>query len=72
MLAGMAAGVYRSADDAIAAVRSDARVVEPDIDVVALYDTLFEDIYRHLYGALRPMHHRLFELFLSSHEVGAA
>jgi xylulokinase len=72
MLAGMAAGVYRSADDAIAAVRSDARVVEPDIDVVALYDTLFEDIYRHLYGALRPMHHRLFDLFLSSHEVGAA
>jgi xylulokinase len=71
MLAGMAAGVYRSADDAIAAVRSDARVIEPDSDVVALYDTLFEDIYRHLYAALRPMHHRLFDLFMSSNEGGA-
>jgi hypothetical protein len=47
-------------------------VVEPDADVVALYDTLFEDVYRHLYGALRPMHHRLFDLFISSSEDGAA
>ncbi len=72
MLAGMASGVYRSADDAIASIQSAARVVEPDPDVVALYDTLFEDIYRHLYGALRPMHHRLFDLFISSNEGGAA
>jgi xylulokinase len=72
MLAGIAAGVYGSADDAIVCVRSAARIVEPDTEVVALYDTLFEDIYRNLYGALQPMHHRLFDLFISQHEDGAA
>jgi xylulokinase len=71
MLAGIAAGVYGSADDAIACVRSAANIVEPDAEVVALYDTLFEEIYRHLYGALQPMHHRLFDLFISQYEDGA-
>jgi xylulokinase len=65
MLGGMAAGVYASTEEAIAAVRRDDEVIEPDTDVVALYDTIFEDVYRHLYEALRPMHHRLFDLFVA-------
>ena len=71
MLAGMAAGVYGSADDAIAAVEHKSRLVEPDTSAVVLYDTLFEDVYRHLYDALRPMNHRLFDLFFSSGQDGA-
>jgi xylulokinase len=63
MLGGMAAGVYRSSDEAIAAIVVDAEAIDPFPDVVALYDTLFNDVYRHLYEALRPMHHRLFDLF---------
>ena len=66
MLAGMAAGVYRSADDAIASVHYQSRTFEPDPDAVTLYDILFTDIYRNLYEALRPMHHRLFDLFMES------
>lgn len=65
MLAGMAAGVYASADDAIAVVARHSTLVEPDASAVELYDTLFQDVYRHLYHALRPLHHRLFDLFLA-------
>jgi len=68
MLAGMAAGVFKSADDAIASVRYQASHFEPDAGAVELYDTLFTDVYRHLYDALRPMHHRLFDLFITSEE----
>lgn len=68
MLAGMAAGVYSSADDAIGQVHYDMSTLEPDQDVVALYDTLFEDVYRHLYKALRPMHHAIFDMFMSGSE----
>lgn len=69
MLAGMAAGVYKSADDAIAHVRYQSKLVEPRQADVPLYDTLFEDIYRHIYDALRPLHHRLFNMFISSDDV---
>lgn len=64
MLAGMAAGIYASADDAIALVRHQSKQIEPDATMVPLYDTLFMDVYQHLYDALRPMNHRLFDLFI--------
>ncbi len=68
MLAGMAAGVYSSADDAIAQVSYDATIVEPDSSVVALYDAMFNDVYRHIYHALRPMHHAIFDMFIDNEE----
>ena len=70
MLAGMAAGIYRSADEAISSVQRPSHLVEPDPGVVPMYDTLYDDIYRHLYDALRPLHHRLFDLFISTREGG--
>ena len=70
MLGGMAAEVYASAVEAADAVRFGATVVEPaDPHVVALYDTLYEDAYRHLYEALAPMNHRAFDLFTDSREA---
>ena len=68
MLAGMAAGIYASAEDAIASVRYRSNRVSPDPDAVGRYDTLFTDVYQHLYGALQPLHHRLFDLFMMSGE----
>ena len=70
MLAGIAAGIYRSADEAISSVQRPSHLVEPDPGVVPMYDTLYDDIYRHLYDALRPLHHRLFDLFISTGEGG--
>jgi xylulokinase len=63
MLAGIAAGVYTSADDAIATVTHDSQLVEPDEQDVALYDTMYRDVYREIYQALRPLHHRLHDMF---------
>ena len=72
MLAGMAAGIYQSADEAIDTVQCGSHAVEPDSRVVPIYKTLYDDIYRHLYGALQPLHHRLFEMFKSTGEGGDA
>jgi xylulokinase len=65
MLAGMAAGVYSSADDAIAQIQYESTIVEPDPAVVALYDTQFSEVFRHIYRALRPMHHAIYDLFMT-------
>jgi xylulokinase len=65
MLGGMAAGVYRDADDAIAQIRYESTDMLPGSqDDIELYNVMFERIYRHLYDALRPMHHRLHDLFM--------
>jgi xylulokinase len=69
MLAGMAAGVFSSADEAISSVSYQSSVVAPNVNNVPLYDTLFKDVYQHLYEALRPLNHRLFDLFIDSDET---
>ena len=70
MLGGMSAGVYGSATEASETVRYGSTTIEPaNSDVVALYDTLFEDVYRHLYDALSPMNHRTFDLFMTPREA---
>lgn len=64
MLAGMAAGVYRDADDAVTQVHTQSRVIEPGpADEIATYETMYSTVYRNLYGALRPLSHSLTRLF---------
>lgn len=68
MLGGLASGAYGSVAEATAAVRSTSDVIEPDADVVARYDELYTEVYRHVYAALRPVNHRLYDLV---HRAGA-
>ena len=64
MLAGMAAGVYRDADDAVTQVHTQSRVIEPGpADEIATYETMYSTVYLNLYGALRPLSHSLTRLF---------
>ncbi|HRA48936.1 MAG TPA: FGGY-family carbohydrate kinase, partial [Thermomicrobiales bacterium] len=69
MLAGMAAGVYHDADDAVAQVHYATSTIRPGPDSeIALYGTMFTAVYQHLYTALRPMNHSLYDLFMADQE----
>lgn len=61
MLAGIATGVYKHAQDAIAAVHSSrhAKLVTASAEGAERYEQLYTHVYQHIYAALRPIHHAL-------------
>jgi xylulokinase len=63
MLGGIAAGIYPSVTGAVAAIDRSDRVIEPDSEAAELYDTAFTGVYQHMYEAMRPFNHRLYDLF---------
>ncbi len=69
MLGGIAAGVYASVDDAVGSIVRRDRIVEPDRAAVETYGAIFNDVYQHLFEALRPFNHRFFELFTGAERV---
>jgi xylulokinase len=67
ILAAGACGVYGDVAEAAAAmVHLAPASCEPDAARHAAYTTLYEDVYRHLYPALRPYLRRLTEATESS------
>lgn len=59
MLGGLGAGVYADLAAALGQVRHEQTPVAPDPVQVDLYDRLYDQVYRHLYSTLRPLHHAL-------------
>ena len=59
ILAGIGAGAYRDEEDAFCRVCRSDTVYEPDLRLTAFYAERFE-IYRELFRAVSPIHHRLF------------
>ena len=62
MMGGLGAGVYPDVASALETVRFAQTRVEPDSSLVALYEAYYQQVYRHLYAALRPLHHQLHDL----------
>ena len=62
LLAGLAAGVFSSEDEAQKAIGPIKEQITPDPEDAAFYEKLYQDVYRHIYCALRPLNHRLHEL----------
>jgi xylulokinase len=62
MLAGIGAGVYIDVADALNQTRRDAMTISPDLDNVAFYDRLFNDVFKKLYPATAEISHSLYEL----------
>jgi len=58
ILAGIGAGMYRDEEDAFGQVCRSKIVYEPDLKLTAFYAERFE-IYRELFRAVSPIHHRL-------------
>lgn len=62
ILAAQAAGWYSSVEAAAEAMTSTGATYEPDERTAAVYDRLYNDVYRNLYPALRQPLGRLTEL----------
>lgn len=63
MLGGIGAGLYDSVADAVASIETQSHTVEFDPEIADLYDRIYNDAYRHLFHALQPFNHRLFDQF---------
>jgi xylulokinase len=59
MLAGLGAGIYRDSADAVRQTRREKKIYTPDTSRHARYRAIFEEAYRHVYPALRQIHHRI-------------
>jgi xylulokinase len=62
LLAGLAAGIFSNEDEAQKAIGPIKEQITPDPADAAFYEKLYQDVYRHIYCALRPLNHRLYEL----------
>ena len=58
ILAGIGVGLYKDEQEAFARVGKPGKIYQPDTELSQEYAERFE-IYRQLYPALRPIHHRL-------------
>lgn len=62
LLGGIAAGVYRSEDEAVGAVQMRERTVMPDETLHARYERIYRTAFLRLAPALAPVHTALHEL----------
>jgi xylulokinase len=62
ILGGLAAGVYRDVEDAVAAMRYGQHTVEPNPTDVPLYETLYQQVYRRFYPAVAPLSQAISDL----------
>jgi xylulokinase len=56
MLAGLAAGIYHDEAEAVARLRHDEHIVEPDPVRTALYDRWYHDVFLQIAPALADVH----------------
>lgn len=61
MLGGVASHVYEDVHDAMQRVQHSHTSFEPDAQRVAAYDALFAQVYQHMYAALRPLSHAIYD-----------
>jgi xylulokinase len=59
LLAGLGSGAYPDAGTALREVEKSGPWIDPDPEAAARYEHLYHDVYRELYHALMPLHHRL-------------
>jgi len=62
VLGGVGAGVYPDREAAVQELRLSQSQVAPIQEWATRYDVLYREVYRHIYDALRPLHHRLHAL----------
>lgn len=62
ILGGLAAGVYPNVAAALQTVKYQRTPVEPLANDVEFYNRYYQDVYRHVYSALRPLHHAIYPL----------
>ncbi len=66
LLAGLGAGIFKGPSDALSSLRYDCRQIDPLPQHAAWYDTLYHQVYRPLYAALKPVNEALQKMQASS------
>ncbi len=62
ILGGLAAGVYRDVAEVLQLINYRRWPVEPLADHIEFYNSYYQQVYRHIYPALRPLHHAVYPL----------
>jgi len=63
MTAGIGVGLYTDEADAFRQVYHPGSVYKPMPEAAEKYEQLYQEIYKPIYEALRPVHHRVYQLF---------
>lgn len=72
LLGGLAAGVYRDANDVKATVELVSTTIEPDPHAAAFYEEFYQTVYKQLYAALKPLNHAIYDQVVDERvELGA-
>jgi xylulokinase len=66
ILGGIAAGIYRDANDAFAHLDSQPRTIEPDHEAAAFYEEWYSAVYERLFRALQPIHQTIHDLVVDA------
>ncbi|HEX5991399.1 MAG TPA: FGGY family carbohydrate kinase [Thermomicrobiales bacterium] len=62
LLGGLGAGVYRDADDAVAAMRYGQHEITPELSDVLVYEKIYTEVYRRLYPSIAPLSQAISDL----------
>ena len=60
--AAVATGMHATFDDAVRAMTRTVRTFEPDPKTRAMYDALYERVYKQMYGRLSPLYEAIAEI----------
>jgi xylulokinase len=61
LLGGLAAGIYRDADDVRATVELESTTIEPDPEAAKFYEEFYQGVYKQLYATLKPLNHAIYD-----------
>ncbi|HEY8891895.1 MAG TPA: FGGY family carbohydrate kinase [Clostridium sp.] len=59
MLAGIGAGVYKDSADAVFKTRRETKIYTPDFKKHEKYNTIFENVYKNIFPALKEMNYKI-------------
>ncbi|MEM7035016.1 MAG: FGGY family carbohydrate kinase [Chloroflexota bacterium] len=62
LMGGLAAGVYANPSDALDAININQVAVKPNPKQTTLYETHYQQVYRHIHPTLQELHHTIYDL----------
>lgn len=62
LLGGLAAGIYRDAEDVRSTVELESTTIEPEPEAASFYEAFFQSVYLQIYDALKPLNHAVYDL----------
>ena len=61
LLGGLAAGIYRDAEDVRSTIELVSTTIEPVPEDAKFYEEFYQSVYKQLYAALKPLNHAIYD-----------